>query len=72
MCGEPESLWGCGAPTPSVWVLAEQPAGHSWGQGSASGAHKQRASRGGSFITWGKLRLCREVVGDGGVRTPGC
>lgn len=69
------NLRACGVvghPHQVCGVLAEQPARHSWGQGSASGAHKQRASRGGSFITRGKLRLCREVVGDGGVGTPGC
>lgn len=62
-------LWG------THWVfgvLAERPAGHSWGQGSASGAHKPKATWGGKLITQGKLRLCREVMGDGGVGSPGC
>lgn len=72
VCGEPEF---CGVVGHAHWVfgvLAEQLTGHSWGQGSHSGAHKQKATRGGKFVTRGKLRLCRVAMGDGGVGSPGC
>lgn len=54
MCGEPESLWGCGACTMGVGTAGAK----------ASGAHKQKATRGGKFIPWGKLRLCRVAKAD--------
>lgn len=64
-CGESVGLWGMHN---GCW--------HSWGQGSASGAHKQKATRGGKFITPGKLRLCRvakanEVWGAQAALRPG-
>lgn len=66
------SLWGCGHAHWVFGVLAEQPTGHSCGQGSASGAHKQKVTREGKFVTRGKLRLCSVAMGDGGVGSPGC
>lgn len=65
------NLRACGVVGHTHWVfgvLAEQLGGTA----GASGAHKQKATRGGKFITRGKLKLCREVMGDGGVGSPGC